>query len=219
MEIVLDFDGTCVAHAFPEIGQDIGAVPVLKELVKNGHRLILFTMRSDVKNPKSEDKNIICISGDYLTQAVNWFKENDIPLYGIQKNPTQELWTSSPKAYGHLIIDDAALGAPLMNDFSISNRPFISWPAVKENLIKKGILPEEIIKHSRCCGRCDGHYDICVADQICEKHKTRGCEICFGPKTSTTKQVQEKCKHTRIEEIQGGQIERCRDCGKTWGGK
>lgn len=27
----------------------------------------------------------------------------------------------------------------------------------------------------------------------------------------------EKCKHLRIEEIQGGQIERCLDCGKTWG--
>lgn len=26
-----------------------------------------------------------------------------------------------------------------------------------------------------------------------------------------------ECKHTRIEEIQGGQIERCLDCGKTWG--
>ena len=25
------------------------------------------------------------------------------------------------------------------------------------------------------------------------------------------------CKHTSIEEIQGGQIERCRSCGKTWG--
>lgn len=25
------------------------------------------------------------------------------------------------------------------------------------------------------------------------------------------------CKHTRIEEIQGGQIERCLDCGETWG--
>lgn len=25
------------------------------------------------------------------------------------------------------------------------------------------------------------------------------------------------CKHTSIEEIQGGQIERCRTCGKTWG--
>jgi len=27
----------------------------------------------------------------------------------------------------------------------------------------------------------------------------------------------EECKHESIEEIQGGQIERCRKCGKTWG--
>lgn len=27
-----------------------------------------------------------------------------------------------------------------------------------------------------------------------------------------------ECKHTSIEEIQGGQIERCRICNKTWGG-
>lgn len=25
------------------------------------------------------------------------------------------------------------------------------------------------------------------------------------------------CKHSSIEEIQGGQIERCRQCGKEWG--
>jgi hypothetical protein len=25
------------------------------------------------------------------------------------------------------------------------------------------------------------------------------------------------CKHSSIEEIQGGQIERCRQCGKQWG--
>ena len=26
-----------------------------------------------------------------------------------------------------------------------------------------------------------------------------------------------ECKHTSIEELQGGQIEICRNCGKTWG--
>ena len=46
MDICIDFDGTCVKHEFPEIGEDIGAAPVLKELIANGHRLILFTMRS-----------------------------------------------------------------------------------------------------------------------------------------------------------------------------
>ncbi len=32
---------------------------------------------------------------------------------------------------------------------------------------------------SRCCGRCDGVYDICIADQICDDHKKEGCRICW----------------------------------------
>ena len=47
MEICIDFDGTCVTHDFPKVGKDIGAIPVLKKLIENGHNLILFTMRSD----------------------------------------------------------------------------------------------------------------------------------------------------------------------------
>ena len=39
--IAVDFDGTVVTHAYPEIGDDAGAVPVLKELTDNGCRLIL----------------------------------------------------------------------------------------------------------------------------------------------------------------------------------
>lgn len=30
--IAVDFDGTVVTHAYPHIGNDIGAVPVLREL-------------------------------------------------------------------------------------------------------------------------------------------------------------------------------------------
>ena len=41
MNIAIDFDGTCVSHEFPEIGKDIDAIPVLKELIKSGHNLIL----------------------------------------------------------------------------------------------------------------------------------------------------------------------------------
>lgn len=36
MFIAIDFDGTCVSNDFPKIGKDIGAVPVLKELVEKG---------------------------------------------------------------------------------------------------------------------------------------------------------------------------------------
>src|SRR6478609_3760695 len=119
MTINVDFDGTCVSHEFPKVGNDIGAVKVLKRLVENGHKLILFTMRSDKKDRKpSADPNITNVDGQFLTDAVNWFKENDIPLYGIQTNPDQKLWTDSPKSYAELILDDTALGIPLKWDLS-----------------------------------------------------------------------------------------------------
>ena len=95
MNILIDFDGTCVTHNFPQIGEEIGAAQVLRDLVRNGHNLILFTMRA-------ED----C----YLDEALNWFKQNQIKLYGININPEQSKFTSSPKAYGDLIIDDISLG-------------------------------------------------------------------------------------------------------------
>ena len=123
-DIVVDFDGTCVTHDYPAVGKDIGSAKILKGLVNAGHLLILFTMRS----------------GEGLRQAVDWFKKHDIPLYGIQEHPEQKGWTSSPKAYGQLYIDDAALGCPLIYDTSFSDRPFVDWDKVEELLIKDGYL-------------------------------------------------------------------------------
>jgi hypothetical protein len=140
MNIAIDFDGTVVTHKFPDIGIDIGAVPVLKKLIKNGHNLILFTMRSDVINPTSNDPIIIPIAGEYLTDAVNWFKKRDIPLWGINENPEQKSWTFSPKAYAHLYIDDAALGCPLTMGSSLSYRPFVDWDKVEKYLVSMNII-------------------------------------------------------------------------------
>jgi len=140
MVIALDFDGTCVTHAFPYIGKDIGAIPVLRKLINNGHKFILFTMRSDMPIVSSDDPNIYCFPGNYLSDAVNWFKENNIPLYGIQTNPTQHTWTSSPKAEASLYIDDCGCGIPLMFDEKFSSRPFVDWKGVESILIEKNIL-------------------------------------------------------------------------------
>ena len=114
MYIAVDFDGTCVTHEYPRVGKDIGAVPVLKKLVDSGHHIILNTMRS----------------GKELVDAVHWFADNDIPLYGANENPTQKEWTLSPKVYAHLYIDDAALGCPLKFDRAVSSRPFVDWEVV-----------------------------------------------------------------------------------------
>ncbi len=141
MIIAIDFDGTCVTHEFPKIGKDIGAIPVLKELTNKGHKLILFTMRSNRNDNKpTGDKNIQNVTGQFLDNAVNWFKQNNIPLYGIQTNPTQTEWTTSPKAYAELYIDDAALGCPIKYDQELSRNAFVDWERV-ENLLKlKGLI-------------------------------------------------------------------------------
>ena len=95
--IAIDFDGTVVTHAYPEIGEDAGAAPVLKELTDNGCRLILYSMRH----------------GKLLDRAVEWFRVRGIPLYAVNENPSQKRWTSSPKIHADLYIDDCNLGCPL----------------------------------------------------------------------------------------------------------
>ena len=140
MEICIDFDGTCVTHEFPKVGKDIGAVPVLNKIADAGHNLILFTMRSDIEEVTSNDYGIHKQAGEYLTDAVNWFIDNHIPLHGVNVNPTQHTWTKSPKAYGQLYIDDAALGCPLLYNPEISDRPFVDWAKVEEMLKDVGVL-------------------------------------------------------------------------------
>lgn len=84
MTIAVDFDGTCVKHRYPMVGEDVdGAVSVLKELVRKGHKIILYTMRG----------------GDTLDDAISWFIDNDIELWGINRNPEQYRWSSSPKVF------------------------------------------------------------------------------------------------------------------------
>ncbi len=139
MDICVDFDGTCVTHEFPKVGKDIGAAPVLRDLVNNGHNLILFTMRS---NKHDNTVGPVCVpqanNGNFLDDAINWFKENEIPLYGIQSSPSQREWTTSPKAYGQLYIDDAAFGCPLVKDSHA--KPYVDWDVARYYLIKEGIL-------------------------------------------------------------------------------
>ena len=116
MVIAVDFDGTCTTHEYPRVGRDIGAAPVLKKLVAAGHQVILWTMRS----------------GRELEEAVHWFQERDIPLFGVNRHPTQKSWTKSPKAYAELYIDDAALGCPLCKPQLPGERAHVDWEAVEQ---------------------------------------------------------------------------------------
>ena len=122
--IAVDFDGTCVEHNYPAIGMDVeGAVEVLRTLNKHGHRIILNTMRS----------------GQRLEAAVRWFRDRKIELWAVNRNPEQEQWTSSPKVYADIYIDDSALGCPLIFLEGV-RRPVVNWKRVRRALESDGVL-------------------------------------------------------------------------------
>ena len=123
MKIAVDFDGTCVDHCFPEVGESVPqAVEVLQDLKDAGHQIFLFTMRS----------------GLYLEDAIEWFHDSKIILNGIQSDPDQISWTKSPKCYAKVYIDDAAFGCPLIEVEGFS-RSCVDWSKVREVL-----LPTEV---------------------------------------------------------------------------
>jgi len=125
--LAVDFDGTIVDNIFPKIGKPVpGAIEWLKEFQGMDAKLILFTVRSDGQK-----------HGPVLTKARKYIEQNKIKLYGVNKNPSQRIWTYSPKPYANIYIDDAAFGCPLIHpkDFV---RPCVNWdivgPAVKHLL-------------------------------------------------------------------------------------
>lgn len=118
MIILVDFDGTIIPQ-LPYNGIcdiDTGAERVLKRLVSSGHLLVLWTCRNESKeNPYNYVNGIYRGKGDTcLDEAVRWFRERNIPLYGINEVPGEKCKVGcSRKPLGDLLIDDTALGTPL----------------------------------------------------------------------------------------------------------
>ncbi len=103
---------------FPYMGKPVPyAIVTLKKLIKKECKIILYTMRS----------------GKYLDEAEDYLHSNNIELYGININPKQNEWTSSPKAYAHLYIDDAAVGCPLIYGEHI--KPYVDWLKIQKIIL------------------------------------------------------------------------------------
>ena len=98
MIIAIDFDGTIVEHKYPEIGQEIPfATTTLKMLIKERHRLILWTVRK----------------GKELEEAIEWCRERGVEFYAVNKNyPEEKVDNESGycKIDAELFIDDRNLG-------------------------------------------------------------------------------------------------------------
>jgi hypothetical protein len=119
--ICVDFDGTIVEHRYPDIGAPVpGAIRWLKEFQAAGAKLILWTMRSDGREDGQNP----------LAEAVDYCRKNGVEFWGINTNPEQIGWTSSPKAYAPLYIDDAAFGCPLRESARVGGRPMVDWDIV-----------------------------------------------------------------------------------------
>ncbi len=123
MYICVDFDGTVVDHRYPEIGEPVPvAVAWLKRLQFLGAKIILFTMRSN----RADGMNL-------LQDAVRYMEDNGIQLFGVNRNPDQDIWTSSPKAYGEVYVDDSGFGCPLIQPKGFA-RPCVDWKKVGPQL-------------------------------------------------------------------------------------
>lgn len=97
IKIAVDFDGTIVEHAYPEIGKEkLFAFQTLKQLDKMGARLILWTFRS----------------GQQLDEAVEYCRANGIEFYAVNKNYPEEIYneTISRKIDADIYIDDKNVG-------------------------------------------------------------------------------------------------------------
>lgn len=98
MTIAVDFDGTIVEHRYPEIGREIPfATETLKMLTKEGHRLILWSVRE----------------GKLLDEAVEWCRERGVEFYAVNKDypeESQEDRNYSRKLKVGMFIDDRNVG-------------------------------------------------------------------------------------------------------------
>lgn len=95
--LAIDFDGTIVEDAYPNIGKpQLFAFETLKRLQSDGHRLILWTYRD----------------GKKLEEAVVFCKENGIEFYAVNKSFPEEQFSKdrSPKIHADYFIDDRNIG-------------------------------------------------------------------------------------------------------------
>ena len=97
LTLAIDFDGTIVEDAYPKIGKPkTFAFETLKNLQKDGHRLILWTYRY----------------GKTLEEAVEFCKKNGIEFYAVNSSFPNEDYDpkKSRKINADLFIDDRNIG-------------------------------------------------------------------------------------------------------------
>ncbi len=111
MLIAVDFDGTIVEHRYPLIGKEkVFAFHTLKALQKQGHLLVLWTIRA----------------GKELDEAVEYCRKNGVEFYAVNRTYPEEIMDDniSRKVNADIFIDDRNVGG------------FIGWGEIWQQLNK-----------------------------------------------------------------------------------
>lgn len=122
MKIAVDFDGTIVQHRYPKVGKEIPfAIITLKQLIKDGHDLILWTYRA----------------GKELEDAVDFCKKKGVVFYAVNKDFPEEVFdsTMSRKIIADVYIDDRNFGG------------LPDWGEIYVKLSKKPLQPQSMMGH------------------------------------------------------------------------
>ena len=124
MTIAVYFDGTIVEHRYPEIGREIPfAIDTLKMLSREGHRLILWSVRE----------------GHLLDEAIAWCRERGLEFYAANKDYPEEERNHdhySRKLKVELFIDDRNIGG--LPDWGLIYR------MIREHKSYRDVLIEEL---------------------------------------------------------------------------
>lgn len=96
MIIAVDFDGTIVEHRYPRIGKERPfAIATLKMLQRDGHHLILWTVRE----------------GELLDEAVDYCRSKGLEFHAVNANIGEDSTNHCHrKISADLFIDDRNLG-------------------------------------------------------------------------------------------------------------
>ena len=97
--IAVDFDGTIVTHKYPKIGEPLpNSFSVLRQLARDGHKLILWSVRE----------------GELLKEAVDYCKEHGVEFYAVNRDypeeKAEENKVYSRKIKADVFIDDRNIG-------------------------------------------------------------------------------------------------------------
>jgi hydroxymethylpyrimidine pyrophosphatase-like HAD family hydrolase len=122
--LAVDFDGTITAdNDFPNLGPvNKNCKEVLQRLHKWGCIIILWTCRGD----------------HYLTDAVEYCREHQIPIDYVNENCPEVAFPAYPKIFANYYIDDLNIGGPL------------SWLEVERIVMQHPYIQEQIERGITC---------------------------------------------------------------------